>query len=454
LKTPAVAVAVLGIAIAAGGGESKASPAFGKFVRIATVNGTTAAAVAMARNDAGGLALVYQTYNGRTLSGLGSTTISPNGDVGAQVQALAGWQAGMPGLVAMPSHKLEAFFGAVSPGNVSSVWSIDGGKSGNAWAAPADVRGGGPNEQLAYGSDVSAALAGSTPVLALPQAGNLVVQKGLGNGAPSYRITDGTDGSTTDADFAVDAATGGVVASWSSIAHEPSLYMQGVAPSVGKAVHVPGQSRNALVIAGRDHGPGVFGAYTTDGTHVRLYRYGGGSVAVGSQPGTQAKVLGVATGVQGRIWVMWGDDSGGGVAVTRSNKAVTKFEPIQHIKLNLFDLWRIQGDGEGQNPLDLFLDGIPSTKGTPQAPGLYYARVLPVLTVSTSLAKLTKTHVLTVHVTDAGDPVSANVSVKGGQTAKTNAQGVAKLTFGTGGGTAAITVVASLYRPATTTVGI
>ena len=39
----------------------------------------------------------------------------------------------------------------------------------------------------------------------------------------------------------------------------------------------------------------------------------------------------VATGLDGRLWVMWGDVNGSAsrIAVTRSNKAGTKFEPIQ-----------------------------------------------------------------------------------------------------------------------------
>src|SRR4029079_18083567 len=156
---------------------------------------------------------------------------------------------------------------AISPGNVSSVWGITSSDGGATWSAPANVKGGGPNESLAYGSDVNAAMAGNTPVLSLPQAGNLVVQTGLGSGSPSYVVTNSSDGSSGDAALHVDAASGEVVASWPSIAHDPTLYMQGVAPAAGAVQAVPGQYRNALVLAGRDKGAGVFGAYTTDGTH-------------------------------------------------------------------------------------------------------------------------------------------------------------------------------------------
>ena len=71
---------------------------------------------------------------------------------------------------------------------------------------------------------------------------------------------------------------------------------------------------------------------------------------------------------------MWGDDSGGGVNVTRSNKAVTRFEPIQHLNPNSAILYRLSGDGR-LGPLDLLVDQIRNV--TPiQPPGLFYGRAL------------------------------------------------------------------------------
>lgn len=444
LQALALAVAIaLAATLAASVAESKA----GTFKRLATVNASPAAAVAAVRTSNGTLHLVYQTFAGRGFSGLASLAIGPAGTAGPEVQALSGWQAGQPGLLALPGGTLEALFGAISPTSLlSSVWGIISTDGGATWSTPADIRGGGPNEALAYGSDVTAVLAGTTPVLALPQAGNLVLQTGLGSGSPSFGVTNGTDGSTTDADLAVDAATGEVVASWPSIAQNPSLYLQGVAPTIGAPQLAPGQNRNALVLAGRDTGAGVFAAYTTDGTHVRLLRYGGGTVAVGSRSGTTAKALSVATGIDGRIWVMWGDDSDGGVVVTRSNKAVTRFEPIQHLDPKAGSLYRIQGDGR-LGPLDLLVDEIPNGTGPVQPAGIYYTRVLPVLSASVSVSAVKNTHQLTVKVTDAGDPVaSAIVSVKG-QKKTTNAQGIAVLTLPSStGGNVTLTITRLGYQ--------
>lgn len=431
-----------------------------KFKRLSTVNGTTAPAVAFARTANGVLHLVYQTFAGRALNGLASMSISPSGHAAPQVPALQGWQTGQPGLLALPGGTLEAVFGAISPGLVSSVWGITSSTGGASWSAPVDVRGGGANEALAYGSDVTAAMSAAAPVLALPQAGNLVIQTGLGAGSPSSQLSSASDGSMTDADLAVDAATGEVAAGWQSLAGAGGDWLQAVAPTIGSPRLVPGQSRNALVVAGRDTGPGVFAAYTADGTHVRLVRYGGGTVAVGSQRGTTAKALGVATGLGGRIWVMWGDDSDGGLAVTRSNKAVTRFEPIQRLHPNAFTLYRISGDGR-LGPLDLLVDEIPNSKGSVQPAGEFYARVLPELSATVSAASIKNkagtvvAHKLSVTVTDAGDAVAGATASAKGQHHKTNGKGVAKLTLsGSAGGKVKVTITSPGYQTLTKTISL
>jgi hypothetical protein len=162
-------------------------------------------------------------------------------------------------------------------------------------------------------------------------------------------------------------------------------------------------------------------------------------------------VLAAATGPAGRIWVMWGDDSGGGVAVTRSNKAVTRFETIQQVTLNPLSLYRLEGDGR-LGPLDLLADVIPG-KG-PTVSGLYYARVLPVFatTVAVHAVKNGKGvivgHVLTVSVTDAGDPVPGAKVSAGGKQATTGKNGSAALTFGVSTvGALKLTVTAAGYAP-------
>lgn len=455
-KASTLALAMFGCLVVPG-----VAAATTKLKRFNTINVGPDPNFGMVRAANGTLQLVYPTTVARNgVDGLAARSISAGGAIGPQVQALSGWQVGQPGLVALSNGTLAAVFGAISPGPnpVSSVWAVDSSNGGATWSAPADVRSG-PLEALAYGAQITAMMSGTTPVLTVPQAGNLIIQQGFGPGSPTYQVNGTSDGSVVDVASTVDAAAKEVVASWQSLATPGGLYVQGVSPALGKPQLIPGQRRSALVIAGRDIGAGVFAPYTPDNNRVRLIRYGGGSVAVGRLPNVTPKVMGVATGLGGRIWVMWGDDSGG-VAVTRSNKAVTRFEPIQRLSSGAFTLYRLSGDGR-LGPLDLFADEIPNAKGSLPPTGSFYGRVLPELSgaISVSPVKNKKgvviAHKLKVVVTDAGDAVAgAKVAVKG-KSAKTNSSGVAKLTLpGSVSGKATVTVTDGGYQVLQKTVNV
>jgi hypothetical protein len=400
-----------------------------------------------ARTADGTLHVAFETNTnwGDSANGVGALSISPSGHVGPQVQALS-WNAstpgspnGIPGLAVMPSGALEAVFGG-SPTGEPGPWGIASNDGGASWSAPSDV---GSGTMASGDGNVSLQVANGTPVLTAGCCGGIVVQQGFGPGAPTYQLTDSTDNAAGNVNTATDTATGAVVAGWDSNAGPGGLWFQQIAPSQGTAVHVPVPSQygtgEPLIVAGRDTGPGVFAAYPSNyatPTKIRLIRYGGGSVPVGSVKRLKATAWGVATGPQGRIWVIWsGQINGKGVtAITRSNKAVTRFEPIQRYNFNWSYLFTLNGDGR-LGPLDLLIGGTPLVKSGQAVGGTYYARALPVLSASVSVAKVGAAFSLTVKVTDAGDAVSgATVSAKG-KSAKTNSSGVAKIKVGGSAGT-------------------
>ena len=400
------------------------------FTRLATVNGTTAQAVAMTRSADGNLHLVFQTLR-RQFPDRPGDAVDQRRRARRERRSLrsrAGRPAS-PGSSALPDGTLEAVFGAISPSNVSSLWGITSSDGGASWSAPAIVKGGGSLEALVYGSDVTAAVSSGTPVLTLPQAGQLVIQRGLGAGSPSYQLTNSADGSTTDAEVATDAATGEVVAAWPSIAGNPTLYVQGASPSIqGAAEPCPARAatRRSSPAATRPRRL----RRVHDGRQARApaplrRRHGRGRLGQDRRPRT----LGVATSLDGRIWVMWGDDSGGGVAVTRSNKAVTRFEPIQHLKLNsAVDVPHLgrrtpraarparRPDPEREHR---FSRRACSTRRYARGALGGASRVKPIKNKKLAVIG----HTLTVTVSDAGDPVAgANVSA-GTVVHKTNGQG-------------------------------
>jgi hypothetical protein len=419
------------------------------FKRVGAVPGVAGSVYGLVRTADGTLHIVRPTSNNGA-EGLTANAISPSGFLHPAATALSTqWGVSVPGLVTLPNGSLEAFFGAIEPNTSdSSVWGITSSDGGATWSAPADVRSG-PLEALAYGAAITAAMNGTTPVLVIPQAGNVVVQQGLGPNSPTYTAGNGTDNFATDADAAVDAATGQVVASWHSAQGNGGDYVQTVAPAAGTLQKAPGQLRDDLVLAGRDKGAGVFGAYTSDNKHVRLLRYGGGSVAVGSLASTIPAAIGVATGLDGRIWVMWGSDNGN-IAVTRSDKAVTRFEPLQHLSEKVTTLSHLAGDGR-LGPLDLLADQLAATNPL-LPPAVYHARVLPILSATVSVKttknkkKVVTSHALTVTVSDAGDPVSGATVTVAGHTKKTSSKGIAKITLpGSQTGKVMVTVTAPGY---------
>jgi hypothetical protein len=445
-------------AIAVGLGAPAASPGAVKFTRVGSIPGTGGAVYAFVRTADETLHIVRPASDDGA-QGLAEDSISPSGVIQAPVTALpTDWGVSVPGLLTLLNGSLEAFFGAAEPGTSdTSAWAITSSDGGKTWTTPVDIRSG-PLEDLAYSAQFRAEMNGTTPVLALTMGGTVVVQQGLGQNAPTYQVTNAGDGFASDSEAAVDAGSGHVVASWDSVqSTNGGDYIQTVAPSPGTPEKVPGQSRDYEVLAGRDKGAGVFGAYTADGTHVRLLRYGGGTVAVGSLASATPGALGVATGIDGRIWVMWGSDSGN-IAVTRSNRAVTRFEPIQHLTAKIDTLFHLAGDGR-VGPLDLLADEVADTDPLLPA-GVYHARVVPELSAAVKIQTITAVknkkvatgQTLTVTVTDAGDAVQgATVTVKG-HTKKTSSSGVARIALpGSSSGKITIAVTAPTYQKLSTT---
>jgi hypothetical protein len=422
--------------------------------------------IGFARTADGRLHVAFETNTnwGDSASGVGAVSISASGHVGPQVQALAwtglssGSPSGIPGLAVMPSGALQAVFGG-SPSGVDGPWGISSTDGGATWSAPANIGSG----LMAFGDgNLTLQLSNGTPVLTAGCCGNIVIQRGFGPGSPTYQLTNAADDAAGNTDSAVDAKTGAVVASWDSNAGSGGIWLQQAAPTVGTAQKAPIPSQYGtgapLILAGRDSGPGVFAVYPANygpTTHIRLLRYGGGSVAVGSVKSLHATVSGVATGLDGRLWVFWaGDINGHGItAFTRSNRAVTRFEPIQSGRFDWADLFSLSGDGR-LGPLDMLMSGTPNVKTGPLVQGIYYARVLPELSATVAVKDLGAGKFrLETEVTDAGDVVSgATVSAKG-QSHTTNAKGLAKLIVsGSKGNHVTVSATHPGYRALKTTV--
>src|SRR6201995_662778 len=165
--------------------------------KLLTKAGYGALPIGFARSANGRLHVAFETNLswGNSASGVGTVAISPSGNIGPQVQALAwsgvtsGSPNGVPGLAVMPNGSLEAVFGG-SPSGVEGPWGINSTDGGATWSAPVNVGSG----SMSFGdSDVPLQVSNGTPVLAAGCCGNVIIQRGFGVGSPTYQLTNTSD---------------------------------------------------------------------------------------------------------------------------------------------------------------------------------------------------------------------------------------------------------------------
>jgi hypothetical protein len=239
----------------------------------------------------------------------------------------------------------------------------------------------------------------------------------------------------TESYLATDAASGAVVLAGETNSGQGGAYVQQILPSPGPKV-VLGQLAKDWSdgLSARIGAPGVYVA-NADGKTAKLYRYGGGSKTLASGPFLSA---GVCAGLEGRLWVTWGDPADG-IFITRSNRAASSFEPVQNLKLAQTadgGLSFLQCEGSA-GPVDLFAD-VAGGAGA----GFWHTHALAQLSLQAHSAK----RKVTLSARDAGDPVAGAAIAVGGKHVKTDAKGQATLSLRRGAYSA--TATAGGYAPA------
>jgi hypothetical protein len=352
--------------------------------------------------------------NGKTLR----TTVVANGFDGIGGLGLVGMGDGSVRLFAAGGHV---------PGLPSSLVGINSYvMRGGAWSYDSSALWGGAVANAA--DQIGATLAGNgQPVTAWSGA---VVHAGLNRSEspdPSFQ----PDCCGAEPLLATDASTGAVVASWLSNGHDEGTYVQQVYPSPASRFALPsGTTPGSSGLASRIGAPGTYVAFTDPNRahKVQLYQYGGGTKTLATGSFRLAKVF---SGPTGRLWLVWGD-ANSGLVVTRSNRAATAFEPVQHLGLpaNLSSLYNAQGEGS-TGALDLFADVLTGTSDR----GYWHTHVLALLSLKAEVAKGDASGggkakgpaKVTFSVSDAGDAVpGAIIAVRIGGTTlhlKTDASG-------------------------------
>jgi hypothetical protein len=427
LAVAAAAAAV--VAIAAG----QAAPAGSSWSRI---SGPTQPGLqlGLARTPDGTLHVIWN--RGVSPASIFETRLAPTGKaVGTSTVATGFDGNGGLALLAMPDKTLRLFAaGATHPG--SSAYGI------NTFTAP----GGGGTWTLQSGAYWGGAVANSASVIGatLTKDGQPVTAwrgfaaEGLAPNVPPSAFETGM----TESQLATDAAGGGVVLSGVTNAGKGGVYLQQVLPSPGARVVLPlpfGENDWYSSLSGRIGAPGVYVAYA-DTKAVRLYRYGGGAKTLARGTFTSAAVC---PGPDGRLWLAWGGTAGG-LFVTRSNRAVTAFEPVQQSKLAQTSggLTYLQCEGSA-GPVDLFAE-VPGGA----AAGFWHTQLLARLSLHVHTSK-TK---VTISARDAGDPVAGVTVTVGRKHVKTAANGQVSLTLRSGPYSAS--AASPGYAPATVTFAV
>ncbi len=440
----------LSTAAFAGGG----APAAVGWTRIS--GGTTSATAAgaqlgLARTADGTLHVI--SNHGTNSTTISETRISPAGHVLGTTTVASGWDGnGGLALLVMPNHSLRLFAAGEHEGGpggpLDGINSFTAPAGGVTWTRVAGEAWGGVFG--AGAGQIAATLApGGQPVTAWSNNYH------VGLGAPSATPIVHPD--IFNPQLATDAKTCAVVYSAVTIAGKGGTYAQQLLPSLGPARLLGSNTQSAG--SGETARIGAGGVYivTANGNAqvLALTRYGGGTIDVARGAGYELTNVVAAPG--GRLWILWWNFRGTDMLVTRSNGAVTKFEPVQTLPLpaNADGVSGIQGNGS-LGPLDLFADMLVGNDT-----GFLYTHVLAEMTVTTAVSAITsKKHKvigseLKVTVTDAGDPLAGASVTVGAKVAMTKTFGVATFDYaGTPPGRVPLTVTAPGYKPVTASTGL
>jgi hypothetical protein len=318
------------------------------------------------------------------------------------------------------------------PSNLSGINSFVHTPAGGWTLDPAALWGGAVASASAY---IAATVMGNGQPVTAWSGG--IVHVGL-TSTPAADVAYQPDCCGVSPQLATDSSSGAVVMSWLSNGHQSGTYVKQVLPTAGPMVSLPsGLTEGSFGMTSRTGAPGTYVAYTGPTDEVRLYDYGATTQVVAKGAYRVAKAFAAP---EGRIWMLWGD-ANSGVFVTRSNRRVTKWEPVQRIPLppNLVAFYNAQGEGSA-GPLDAFVDLLVGTTNR----GFWHAHILPKPTLQDTVGlsyptgggKARRANV-EFTVTDAGDPLKGAIIVvaRNGKTLlnlRTDASGHASTSF-TGG---------------------
>ena len=333
---------------------------------------------------------------------------------------VAAYSGGINGEVDLDTQGevLNAYFAGQQPGSaVDGVLATARSDSkGAGWTDPEPVSNNTPaGKRPVYGATGIAAIKG--PGLTTYSIWGSPGQAFHAGDSPSDPDTTLPGGSSADPGIGVDSQSGQVVAAW-NLLDEDGVAVMPVQPAGARSV-IPGsgaaQFQTPVSVSGRIGAPGVYVAYTAGSSEFlgkpAIFRAGDskGRVLSGQKGALQTAL---APSAQGGMWVFW--HRRGLIHARRSNRAVTAWGGTYTVTppRGTDEINGLVGDA-ATGPLDLVarLEHDGANAG-------WHTRIAPKLTITASR----KGGKLKLRVADVGDPVAAQVTVKGAGTKQTGSK--------------------------------
>jgi len=391
------------VAIAVFSSSAGAGPP-GHWTQITGAHSGARSNLGLARGKDGRLHVLWAGPKRAPFTAVYDTTVSAAGAVGKPQAVVSGWTGVNPPTAAAAAD--GAIHVVISGQKTSSTTDPYAGLNEvvgpGSWKLGAHAFGS-SSITVASNADVHSAVLKSGELVSVWQtAASMLFETGVDQAVQPQVISPAGQNPV----IAVDQASGDTVIAYKGIS-TPGVAFRRILPTVGAPAAMPQADRvEAPSIAARAGG-GVYAAYTPDGGKVLLLRFGGAPKPVPVPKGARILTAGVAAGPEGRLWVFYGNEQS--TYVTRTNKAVTAFEPVQTLASppKTVQFFRLEGEGSA-GPLDLFAD---VTVDGQTKDGSYHQQVQPALSLATTKKVVKKSGAvtgvaLTVRVTDAGDAVA------------------------------------------------
>jgi hypothetical protein len=405
VRALSVAGLVLGSAIAIGllTSSAGAGPP-GRWTQITGMHTGARSNLGLARGKDGRLHVLWAGPKRAPFTAIYDTTISAAGAVGKPQAVVSGWMAVNPPTAAVGADgSIHVVISGQKTSSTSDPYAgLNEVVGPGSWKLGTHAFGS-SSITVPSNADVHSGLLKSGELVSVWQsAAAMLFQTGV-DPATQPQVTTPAGQNPV---IAVDQASGDAVIAYKGIS-TPGVFFRRILPALGAPAAMPQADRvEAPSIAARAGG-GVYAAYTPDAGKVLLLRFGGGSKPVPVPKGARILTAGVAAGPEGRLWVFFGNEQS--TYVTRTNKAVTAFEPVQTLASppKAVQFFRLEGEGS-VGPLDLFAD---VTVDGQTKDGSYHQQVQPALSLLAKKKLVRKNGtvtgvLLTVRVTDAGDAVA------------------------------------------------